>query len=222
MTEYCNSNPGNILAYYYLSFNDSEKQRASNIVSSLLAQICSEAIVLPKALIALYERCDNGRRKAAIPDLKAILKLLITKPEIGPAPEVGITTAMRSTTGSETTKRGGTANNLGNIFILIDALDECPQRDNERQEVLDLIKEMKSWSTSNLHLLVTSRKEVDIEETLVDILTLPPISIQGSQVAADIDLFVDYQLKTISQLKRLPQDLKLEIKDALVNGANGM
>jgi hypothetical protein len=88
--------------------------------------------------------------------------------------------------------------------------------------VLDLIKETRSWSSAKLHLLLTSRNEPNIRQALLPLLTQPPISIQGSQVAADIELFVDNQLENTRKLKRLPQDLKLEIKDALVNGANGM
>jgi hypothetical protein len=121
-----------------------------------------------------------------------------------------------------TTTEIGTTAELQSIFIVIDALDECSRLDNERQEVLDLINEMGRWSHKSLHLLVTSRKEADIEETLRHLLTHPPISIQGSQVAADIELFIDNRLETGSKFKRLPPDLKLEIRAALVKGANGM
>jgi hypothetical protein len=44
------------------------------------------------------------------------------------------------------------ATDLNDIFIVIDALDESPQQNNERQEVLDWIKEIRSWSPANLHL----------------------------------------------------------------------
>jgi hypothetical protein len=198
MKEHCSSDPAKIVAYYYFSFNDSEKQTAFNMASSLIAQICSSMIELPKDLTTLYDRCDRVKSKATISDFRAILKMLVSGTE------------------------GGTAAVLKDIFIVLDALDECPQRDGVRKEVFDLIDEMKSWSSTNLHLLVTSRNEPEIEEKMLELITEPPISIQGSQVAADIELFINDRLETVRKLKRLPQNLKVEIKDVLVRGANGM
>lgn len=198
MKQHYASDPATIIAYYYFSFNDGEKQTTCNMASSLVAQICSSITDVPKDLIALYDRCSVWKRRAAMSDLRAILKLLTSRVE-------GEATAY-----------------INDIFIVIDALDECPQRDYERKEALDLIEEMKSWSSTKLHLLVTSREETDIKERIVDFVTEPPISIQGSQVAADIDLYINDQLETNRKLKRLPQDLKAEIKKALVEGANGM
>jgi hypothetical protein len=184
-------NPGNAVAYYYFSFNDSEKQIAVNFISSVVAQLCMQVVDLPEELKGLYSRCNDGERKAAMPNLKAILKPF---------------TMMKK---------------LQNIFMVIDALDECP-RDGDREEVLGLIAEMKTWSPSNLHLLVTSRQETDIDEKLVTLLTAPAISIQGPQVASDIELYVNDQIATVTKWKQLKVGLKLEIKETLVKGANGM
>jgi len=82
--------------------------------------------------------------------------------------------------------------------MVIDALDKC-LRDGDREEVLGLIAEIKTWSPSNLHLLVTSRQETDINEKLVTLLTAPAISIQGPQVASDIELYVNDQIATVTK-----------------------
>jgi hypothetical protein len=108
MMQYCNSNPGNIVAYYYFSFNGSEKQTAYSLVSSLVVQVCCRMIDLPKDLTTLYDKCDSGGRKAAIQDLQALLKSLVTAKEV------------------ETTMGMGAATELKDIFIIIDALDESP------------------------------------------------------------------------------------------------
>jgi hypothetical protein len=61
-----------------------------------------------------------------------------------------------------------------------------------------------------------------MEEALPKLITESPISIQGSRVAADIELFIDNQLRNNRKLKELSKDLKLETKEALVKGANVM
>jgi archaellum biogenesis ATPase FlaH len=198
MKKHSNSNPGTIIAYYYFSFDDSGKQTAYNMVSSLVAQICNSITDLPEDLTVLYDRCFALKQHAAMSELRAILKLLASR------------ISVETTT---TTK---------DIFIVIDALDECSKRDEERQETLDVIEDIRSWSLANFHILITSRKEQDIEERVVKLLTEAPISIEGSQVADDIDLFINERIETVSKLQRLPQDLKTEIKDVLRKGANGM
>lgn len=110
----------------------------------------------------------------------------------------------------------------GNIFIIIDAIDECPEGP-ERNLFLASINRIHAWDIPNLHLLVTSRKIADIEYTLVPISKhglRPPISIT-EKVDSDIRIHVRNQLET-RELKRWPQDVKQEIEDCLVEGAKGM
>ncbi|KAF8484412.1 hypothetical protein JB92DRAFT_3261754 [Gautieria morchelliformis] len=49
-----------------------------------------------------------------------------------------------------------------NVYIIFDALDECP----DRHQFLKLIKEIHGWNFDTLRLLATSRDEQDIEKTL--------------------------------------------------------
>jgi hypothetical protein len=107
------------------------------------------------------------------------------------------------------------------IFIVIDALDECP-KNGDRGDVLKLISEFKSWPSSNLHLLITSRHELDIERELSSLLTQPAIPIQGSQVESDINLYIAHELATDLDLKEWPSDVKSEIEKALTARAKGM
>lgn len=107
------------------------------------------------------------------------------------------------------------------IFIVIDALDECP-KNGDREDVLKMISEFKLWPSSNLHLLVTSRHELDIERVLSPLLTHPAIPIQGSQVESDINLYIAHELATDSDLMKWPSDVKSEIEEALTARANGM
>lgn len=56
----------------------------------------------------------------------------------------------------------------GDIFIVLDALDECPNADKDRtrDQLLHCIKCLVTNGPSNLHLLVTSRPEPDIQREL--------------------------------------------------------
>ena len=57
----------------------------------------------------------------------------------------------------------------GPIFIILDALDECPQSpgiSSHRNEVLQLVKELVDLHLQELHICVTSRPEVDIRGVL--------------------------------------------------------
>jgi ankyrin repeat domain-containing protein 50 len=149
---------------------------------------------LPEKLKELYKRCNDGKRKADLPNLKAVLKHFAVAEE------------------------------LYDIFIITDALDECPKHGGRelRNDLLGLITEIKSWSLSNIHLLVTSREESDIREALTPLLTTSAISIQGCEVEADIKKHIEYQLATDPKLKGWSKDLKTRIEATLVKGANGM
>ncbi|KAI9813355.1 MAG: hypothetical protein M1826_002523 [Phylliscum demangeonii] len=106
---------------------------------------------------------------------------------------------------------------LPQTFIVVDALDECSDWDG----LLDVIEQIVEWKFSSLHLLVTSRKEKDIEARLQ---ALQPvlIPVQSSQVQDDIRLHVRQCLFTEAKLKKWPAAVQLEMEEALVKGAQGM
>ena len=57
----------------------------------------------------------------------------------------------------------------GPIFIVLDALDECPDSSafpSPRDEVLQLVKELVDLHLQELHICATSRPEVDIRAVL--------------------------------------------------------
>lgn len=110
---------------------------------------------------------------------------------------------------------------LGDVFVILDALDECPKI-GERELLLETIAEIVSQACDNLHILVTSRRERDIEDALLPLLTLPPISIQGLGLAEDIKMYISWQLATDSRLKKWSICIKAEMQRRLEAGANGM
>jgi hypothetical protein len=59
--------------------------------------------------------------------------------------------------------------NQSPIYLIIDALDECPNTSgmpSDRERVLQLVKELVDPGLPNLHICVTSRPEVDIRHIL--------------------------------------------------------
>ncbi|KAI9868362.1 MAG: hypothetical protein M1813_005805 [Trichoglossum hirsutum] len=72
-----------------------------------------------------------------------------------------------------------------------------------------------------MHILVTSRKEKDIEEALTPSLT-DQICIEGAQVNSDIQLYIHEQLHNDSKLKKWPEKMREETEETLTGGANGM
>lgn len=110
----------------------------------------------------------------------------------------------------------------GNIFVIVDAIDECPEGP-ERDRLLASINRIQKWALPSLHLLVTSRKIADIEDTLIPLSEhglLTPISIT-EKVDSDIRLYIKNQLET-RNLQIWPQGIKQEIEDRLAEGAKGM
>ena len=103
------------------------------------------------------------------------------------------------------------------IFIILDALDEC----KDRQGLLDSVKEIAGWKLGKLHIAVTSRSEQDIKEVLEPLVT-GQICIQNALVDADIYIHLHERLQNDPKLKAWPPKVQKEIKETLMNGAHGM
>ena len=109
---------------------------------------------------------------------------------------------------------------VGDTYIVLDALDECVEQD----ELLRDLEKFCSWEGVDLHVLVTSRREPDIEEALTLLCdSRNRISIH-ELVDVDIRTYIQDRLQFDPKLKKRQKDpkLQLEIKDTLMTKANGM
>jgi hypothetical protein len=64
--------------------------------------------------------------------------------------------------------------NRGPVFIIIDAIDECPNSTgtpSPREKVLEFVKWLSSLHCSHLSICVTSRPEADIEAVLLPLVS---------------------------------------------------
>lgn len=110
---------------------------------------------------------------------------------------------------------------LADTYIVVDALDECLKR----HELLASMEEFASWKDANLHILITSRREEDIEGWMESIMTdQERIHIQSRLVDNDIRAYVHDRLRTDRSLRRWQQQPKIqqEIEDTLMEKADGM
>jgi transcriptional regulator of met regulon len=106
------------------------------------------------------------------------------------------------------------------VYVTLDALDEC----EDREELIRVLKAIAGWNLQNLHLLVTSRKERDIEIGLETFIKRPDmICLQTDLVDLDIRAYVQQRLTDDGDLRKWQKDgIRQEIEDALMKGSRGM
>jgi hypothetical protein len=110
---------------------------------------------------------------------------------------------------------------LDQVYIILDALDECMHR----SELMDVLETVAGWHLQNVHLLVTSRRERDIEISLgTYIAEENTICLQSDIVNVDIERYVRQRLSDDKSLIKWQKDaaIKEEIESALMRGAHGM
>jgi hypothetical protein len=107
------------------------------------------------------------------------------------------------------------------VYIVLDALDECTQR----PELMDVLETVAGWQLDGVHLLMTSRKERDIESSLENyVKEEDSICLQRDVVDKDIQRHVQQRLSDDKSLAKWNKDaaVRQEIGDALMHGARGM
>jgi hypothetical protein len=106
-------------------------------------------------------------------------------------------------------------------YLIVDALDEC----GEWKSLLDLITRLMEnnlpESDIDIRVLVTSRKEKGIAEIL-DCSFDKIINLEGEGIDQDIKHHVSKCLECDVGLQKWPHPIRIEIHDALLNGAHGM
>ena len=108
---------------------------------------------------------------------------------------------------------------LPEVYMILDALDECLELD----EVLSfIVSACDSWE-AKVKIMVTSRKERNIDEAL-QVLDPVAINLRDELITQDIQVYVQSRLNASTRLKKWCSDpqLKSEIERTLVNGADGM
>jgi hypothetical protein len=183
------------MAYYYFDFRDVKKQDRYGLLSSLVSQLSAELDSCYQVLSQLFSKHAGGTRKPTTGALKECVKDMFSQPGQGP------------------------------IYIVVDALDECPNfpgRPSARDEVLELIEELVDLKLENLHLCVASRPEVDIR-TVLEPLTTHKISLHDeSGQKEDIIKYIESVVRSDRSMRRWKDEDRQLVVDTLSGKADGM
>ncbi|KAG6913560.1 hypothetical protein DXG01_005905 [Tephrocybe rancida] len=96
-------------------------------------------------------------------------------------------------------------------YIVIDALDECANCEETLVWVKKIISDT-DWAAGNLHIMVTSRPERDIEEVLG---TFDSCAIDVGEATANQDIIKYLECQMESKLKRHDKNTQMEIMSSL-------
>ena len=113
-----------------------------------------------------------------------------------------------------------TAELYTDVFVLVDALDEC----KELAELLRNVEDMVESKIASLHMLVTSRREKEIEDSMSTLLDAEHrLCVQSTLVKDDIRAYVRGRICKDRKLKKWQKpEIQAEIEEILVEKADGM
>ena len=106
---------------------------------------------------------------------------------------------------------------FSSTFIILDALDEC----TEREKLLNWIQTfiLEKDIKLGLHLIVTGRPEQEIETKFK---SYHYLDLVGESENHDLRVYLDYQLQNDSNLQKWSFDIQQQIKLTLLKKADGM
>ncbi|KAH9007384.1 hypothetical protein EDB83DRAFT_2532779 [Lactarius deliciosus] len=186
-----------IMAYFYFDFRDLNKQTCHDLLLSLVSQLSTRSSPCCDILHRVYKAHESGTRQPSDDTLKECLKEMLRLPGQGP------------------------------IFIVLDALDECPDSSgipSSRDEVLQLVKELVDLHLQGLHICATSRPEVDIRAVLEPLavcsVSLHNESGQQTDIADYVRSVVDSS--SSAAMRRWRADDRKLVVETLTERADGM
>ncbi|KAI0284745.1 hypothetical protein BC826DRAFT_144391 [Russula brevipes] len=183
------------IGYFYFDFRDKGKQTRANLLPSLVTQLSAGSDPCCDILSRFYCAHKDGVQKPSEAALIECLKEMVTLPNQNP------------------------------IYLIIDALDECPNTSglpSPREQVLDLLQELVDLSLPNLHICVTSRPEIDIRAALGP-LTSRRVSLHDqSGQKNDIIDYVTSVVHSDARMRRWREEDKKLVIESLSERADGM
>ena len=186
-----------LIAYYYFDYKDTSKRDVRGLLTSLLFQLAYDSDCCWDVLHELHTMCRDGSERPSDTALIKCLKTMLGLP--GQVP----------------------------IFIIMDALDECPSNTgtpSAREEVLELVEDLVEANYLNLFICVTSRPEQDIQTVLYPLTSsVCRVSLheEGGQ-REDINSYVRSFVEKDRSMRRWREEDKELIITGLPERAGGM
>ncbi len=183
------------LAIYYYDFREDQKKDLRGLLSSVVFQLCHQSNSYCDIVASLYAKHCDGARSPSDGELVRHLKELMKLP--GQAP----------------------------IFLIIDALDECPNTSalsSPRERVLMLLEDLVDSQLPNLRICVTSRPELDIKRILEPVASRS-ISLHDERgQKEDIENYIKSVVNTNRNMRRWKPEHRQRVIDKLTERADGM
>ena len=182
-------------AFFYCDFREDQKKDLRGLLSSLLVQLSHQSDSYWDILFKLYSEHANGSQYPSDEALAGCLKSLLKLP--GKAP----------------------------VYLIIDALDECPNRSgvlSPRDEVLGFIEELINSQIHNLRICVTSRPEQDIKVILDPLIFLSVSLHDESGQKENIENYIKTVINTNPKNRRWRAEDKQLVIEVLTRKADGM
>lgn len=174
-----------------------------------------------------YYNANDKQRTSLNNLLRTLVTQLITESSV-PTPLIEFWKAKKK--GKEAPKTSDLVQTLQKIlvergrrisYIIIDALDESD--DAEREELMDMLRNILALENVGIHVLVTSRTNTTgMEKELHDLKRFYNITIEREYVSLDILAHITERLQNDKILKAWPEKERQKIKSSLVEKAAGM
>ena len=183
------------IAFFYFDFRDSTKQDVRGALSSLLTQLSAQSDACCGVLERLYAAHHAGSKEPSKDALRECLKDMLELQNQGP------------------------------MFIVLDAIDECPNTTgtpSPRENVLEFVEWLSELDYSHVYICVTSRPEADIEDVFLP-LASHTVSLHG-EIGQNEDIinFIKWFLDSNPKARKWRKEDKDLVLEKLSEGADGM
>jgi hypothetical protein len=183
------------ISIFYFDFRDHGKQDVRHLLSSILIQLCSQSDEFSKILSSLFSDYDRGTRQPSEDILTECLKSMLELPGQGP------------------------------LYLVIDALDECPNSSGyptQREQVLAVMQEIIDLQLPQVHFCITSRPEINIRDVLEPLAVYNvPLHKQPGQ-NRDIVNYINHFIRSDPRVQRWREEDKQLVVKTLTEKAGGM
>jgi hypothetical protein len=186
-----------LIAYYYFDVRDNSKRDLTGLLASILFQLGSLSDRCWDVLYQLYTMSRDNPERPDDAALTGCLKTMLKLPREVP------------------------------IFIILDALDECPNTTgtpSARDTVLDFVWDLIESTYSNLFICITSRPEQDIQAVLNPLIS-PSRRVSLHEEPGhreDINNYIRFFVSVDRSMRRWREEDKELVINALSERAGGM
>jgi hypothetical protein len=183
------------VGYFYFDFRDPAKQDAHGLLSSLLIQFCVQSDEFLEILSSLYSAHNRGLEQPSDDALAQCLKHMLEISKQEP------------------------------IYIILDALDECPNSHgfpSPREEALKIVKDLIDLKLPHLHFCISSRSEIDIRKVFEPLMTYRVSLDDQSGQNEDIANYIRSIVRSDAIMGKWPEEEKRLVIQTLVQNSSGM